>query len=215
MACAGCRTTRGAASGSAAGATAARPGNVHAPMEGRRFSFADGRRPGADVQRPIVSAECHSLGKVGGALERRKNNVDLLSLLLPAHKEKLDAKKFHDRMTEFHPAFTSGTASVLRSASLTLATKFSNTPEYGEWLKLMKRRSRTESGRRRLAGREATIVESESTRASQCGPNEAGRDALSTILPPPKATPAPVKFQLTHRNTPGAIRRRPDRYDSR
>ena len=167
----------------------------------RQWKAGDSHTPTGDGLGPMFNArscaECHSLGKVGGA-GKAENNVDLLSLLLPAHKEKLDAAKFHDRMTEFHPAFTNGTKSVLRFITL---HKFSNTPQYGEWLKLMK------SVARNPADEDWQVAKEPSSKVNRSAPAKADRakPEESADASAAKATSAPIKFQITHRNTPALL----------
>jgi CxxC motif-containing protein (DUF1111 family) len=104
----------------------------------RHWTADDSHSPKGDGLGPMFNAQscadCHNLGGLGGG-GKNKNNVDLLSVVLPANREKIDRAKFHDRMTHFHPAFTEGTSSVRPFITL---HKFGNDPAYAPWrLKLL------------------------------------------------------------------------------
>jgi CxxC motif-containing protein (DUF1111 family) len=169
-----------------------------AEMFSRQWKAGDSHTPTGDGLGPMFNArscaECHNLGGIGGG-GKKDNNVDLLSLILPTNKEKLGIPKFRESMTEFHPAFTAGTTSVLRFITL---HKFSNEPFYGGWLKMMKLVSQhpAEDG-----GPLSKQPSSKPNRSAYTHADKTRRvgavDDSSAI-----AAAALVKFQLTQRNTP-------------
>jgi len=103
-------------------------------MFARVWKKGDAKTPNGDGLGPMFKArscaECHSQGGMGGGGDV-KHNVDLLSVILPADKSKIDRTEFADYIGIIHPAFTAGRPSTVLP-SITLH-KSSTNPAYAKW----------------------------------------------------------------------------------
>jgi len=160
----------------------------------RQWKAGDSHTPTGDGLGPMFNArscaECHSLGGIGGA-GKNENNVDLLSLLLPAHKEKIDRNKFRLSMTQLHPAFAEGTPFVRPSITL---HKFGVNPEYSEW---------RHKFLATVAPNDADLPNVKAKRNHSSAFHSAGTIATqTTAVSQATGTPMPISFRRTQRNTP-------------
>ena len=178
-------------------------------MFAREWKQGDPKTPGGDGLGPMFNArscaECHSQGGMGGGGDA-KHNVDLLSIIPPANKTKIDREKFAERIGGIHPAFTSvRSGTVLPSITL---HKFGLNASYAEW--------RTE-----LVGLATSLATSDpaaqepdakpdvkptSTRGRRVTANSAALTAVAgkngAASPAPTASSAKISFQLTQRSAP-------------
>ncbi len=165
----------------------------------RRWKAGDSHTPKGDGLGPMFNAQscadCHSLGGLGGG-GKNKNNVDLLSVILPAHKEKIDRAKFRERMTQFHPAFTDGTSTVRPFITL---HKFGKDPEYDQWrLNLLALVAPDD------AQQDPPTTTKKRSKSNRSGADHAGSVVQMEALEVSRTTgsPIPIEFQRTQRNTP-------------
>ncbi len=166
----------------------------------RQWKAGDSHTPMGDGLGPLFNAQscadCHSEVGVGGG-GKNKNKVDLLSIVLPAHKEQIDRDKFRDLMTQFHPALTEGTSSVRPFITL---HKFSNNPDYAKWridlllLAMVEPNDAPQDG--------PTAKKPSKTNRSRA--NHAGSVARAESFAVSNATGSPIRigFTRTQRNTP-------------
>jgi CxxC motif-containing protein (DUF1111 family) len=166
----------------------------------RQWTAGDSHTPAGDGLGPMFNAQscadCHNLGGLGGA-GKNKNNVDLLNVILPANKERIDREKFRERMTQFHPAFTSGTFSVRPFITL---HKFGNDPEYAPWrisLLLFAMIGPDD------AEQDAATAKKRS-KSNRSGASHAGGVVQMEALEVSRTTGSPIQieFKRTQRNTP-------------
>ncbi len=72
----------------------------------RQWKAGDSHAPAGDGLGPMFNAQscadCHNLGSLGGG-GKNKNNVDLLSVILPANKEKIDRAEVSRPHDEISP----------------------------------------------------------------------------------------------------------------
>jgi CxxC motif-containing protein (DUF1111 family) len=165
----------------------------------REWKVGDSHTPTGDGLGPMFNAkscaDCHNLGKIGGGGEN-KHNVDLLSVILPPHKEKIDRNKFRERMTQFHPAFAEGTSFVRPFVTL---HKFGNSPDYNEWrTKLLALVAPDE------ANQEAQPTKQFSSRPNRSAASHSGSANRSQPIAVSRGAgaPMPIRFEHTQRNTP-------------
>ena len=99
----------------------------------KQWKADDSSTPDGDGLGPVFNArgcaDCHNLGGPGGG-GRLEQNVDLLTLIPPANKERIDREQFRTRLTNFHPGFTAETKGIRAAVTL---HKFGTSPAYGEW----------------------------------------------------------------------------------
>ena len=164
----------------------------------RQWKAGDSHTPTGDGLGPMFNAQscadCHILGGLGGACNN-KNNVDLLTVILPKNKEKIDRDKFRKRMTQFHPAFTTGTSFVRPFITL---HKSCNDPDYAQWrLNLLA-----------LVAPDDAEQDAPSTKkpskAKRAGAKHTGSPARTEALAVSRITGSPIRieFERTRRNTP-------------
>ena len=105
-------------------------------MFARQWTPADSHTPAGDGLGPMFNArsckDCHNLGAVGGGGDAT-HNVELLTIIPPANKDRLDRGQFAERVAAIHPGFTTNPArGATVRPSITLH-KFGINPAYGEF----------------------------------------------------------------------------------
>ena len=101
----------------------------------RQWTPGDSHAAGGDGLGPMFNArscaDCHNQGGAGGGGDL-SHNVDLLAIIPPANKARLDRGKFAERVAGIHPGFTGGAGGTTVRPSITLH-KFGTNPAYGEF----------------------------------------------------------------------------------
>ncbi len=99
----------------------------------RQWQADDEQTPNGDGLGPMYNArscvDCHNQGGVGGSGGLDKN-VDLLNLVPPERKERIDRQKFVEGMKKIHPGLVGSASTVLPSITL---HKFGGEAAYGKW----------------------------------------------------------------------------------